>query len=191
VPNCNFYAIGNDYKEILEFVFSDLECRVFQDYSEYDSELIEFGSADEVYKYYDLAKFDNGRSQMANIILWPTEASDKFKVTKIVLKPDKCKGATYRYQANGWGLIQIQLKGTNKLGLQYSHTNHNTEKRALAWEEIDRDKLGSVKDWDFSVTASVSRKINSFVKKHSVKKVGPMPVMVCASKVWLAGVNAV
>jgi hypothetical protein len=191
VPNCNFYAIGNDYKEILEFVFSELACRVFQDYSEFDSELIEFGSADEVCEHYNLFKFDNGKSQMANIILWPTEASDKFKVTKIELNPDKCNGATYRYQANDWGLIQLQFKGTNKLGLQYSHTNHNTEKRALAWEEIDRDKLGNVRDWNFSVTTSVSRKIINFIKKHSNKKVGPMPVMACASEVELADANAV
>jgi len=191
VPNCNFYAVGEDYKKILEFVFSELACKVFQDYSEFDSELIEFKTADEVFEYYSLSDFDNGKSKMANIILWPIETSDNFRVTKIDLNPDRCKGATYRFQANGRGLIQLQFKGTNKLGLQYSHTNHNTDKRALAWEDIDRDKLGSVKDWNFSVTTSVSRKINNFIKKHSGKKVGPMPVMTCAAEIELAGASAV
>ncbi|MEJ2622519.1 MAG: hypothetical protein P8163_20405 [Candidatus Thiodiazotropha sp.] len=191
MPNCNFYAIDNDYDEILNFIFNEMECRVFESYSKYDEELVEFSNATEVLEYFQLANFSKKPNQTADLMLWPTSASDNVRVNRIELNPQKCKGATHRYRIDGWGLISLELNGINKAGLQYSNTNHNTEKRAVAWEPNYNDVMGSPSTWDWKAVSSASRKLNNFIKKKSNKKVGPMPVMLCAETVTLAGAVAV
>ena len=191
MPNCNFYAIDNDFEDILNFIFEELNCKVFQSYSEHDSDLIEFKTSLEVINYYNLDGFSTEKGKSADLMLWPVEASPNFKVAIVNLNPKKCKDATYRYRSDGWGLIHLELKGINRLGLQYSHTNHNTEKRAKAWEPNYIDELGPVSEWDWKVVASTSRKLNNFIKKQSNKKVGPMPVMPNAESINLAGAVAV
>lgn len=191
MPNCNFYAIDNDFEAILDFVFSDMECRVFESYSKYDKELVEFECADEVVEYYKLVEFSRKPNCAASLMLWPTKASDDVRVNRIELNPKKCQGATHRYRVDGWGLVSLELRGINKAGLQYSHTNHNTEKRAVAWETNYGDVMGSPSNWDWKIVTSTSRKLHSFIKKHSTKKVGSMPVMQCAEAITLAGEVAV
>ncbi|BFM48765.1 hypothetical protein [Marinomonas sp. THO17] len=188
MPNCNFYAIDNDFLEILDFIFCEMECRVFESYSEYDKDLVEFSNAQEVFEYYQLAEFSNTLNRSANLILWPVNASESVKVNRIELNPQKCQGATHRYRVDGWGLISLELKGINQAGLKYSHTNHNTEKRATAWGPNYSDVMGSPTDWDWKAVSSASRKLNNFIRKNSNKKVGSMPVMQCAETVTLAGV---
>ncbi|SEL62365.1 hypothetical protein SAMN05216262_11565 [Colwellia chukchiensis] len=191
MPNCNFYAIDNDFVEILDFVFDEMGCRVFESYSAYETELVEFLSTKEVVEYYQLDEFSNCQNRSATLMLWPVKASLNVKVNRIELNPKKCRGATHRYRVDGWGLISLELKGINKAGLQYSHTNHNTEKRATAWEPNYSDVMGSPSEWDWKAVSSASRKLNNFIKKNSNKKVGPMPVMQCAETVTLAGAVAV
>jgi len=191
MPNCNFYAVNSDFKDILDFIFSDLDCRLFESYSKPDSELIEFQNTNDVMEYFDLDNFSSNTNKLASIVIWPLKASESVKVIRIDLNPDKCSGATYRYRIDGWGLIVFDLKSINTAGLQYSNTNHNSEKRALAWESNYSDTMGSPSEWDWKVVSSTSRKLVNFIKKIPIKKVGPMPVMPCAASITLAGVVAV
>lgn len=191
MPNCNFYAIDSDFEEILDFIFNEIECRVFESYSNYEKELVEFTNTKEVVEYYQLGDFSKKPNRSATLMLWPIKASDNVRVNRIELNPKKCQGATHRYRVDGWGLISLELKGINKAGLQYSNSNHNTEKRASAWEPNYCDVMGSPSEWDWKAVSSTSRKLNNFIKKHSTKKVGPMPVMRCAGAVTLAGAVAV
>lgn len=191
MPNCNFYAIDNDFVEILNFIFDEMECRVFESYSEYEKNLVEFSNAQKVVDHYQLADFSKTPKRSATLMLWPIKASKNVKVNLISLNPKKCQGATHRYRVDGWGLISLELKGINKAGLQYSNTNHNTEKRATAWEPHYSNIMGPASEWDWKAVSSASRKLNNFIKKNSNKKVGPMPVMQCAETVTLAGAVAV
>ncbi|MEZ9526868.1 hypothetical protein [Enterovibrio norvegicus] len=191
MPNCNFYAVEQDFEEILNFIFDEMKCRVFESYSKYDTELVEFESMKDVVEYFQLPDFSKKPNRSATLMLWPIEASDNVRVNRIELNPKKCQGATHRYRVDGWGLISLELKGINKAGLQYSTTNHNTEKRATVWGPNYSDVMGSPTDWDWKAVSSASRKLNNFIKKNSSKKVGPMPVMQCAEKVTLAGAVAV
>lgn len=186
MPNCKFYAAGSDYEEILKFVFSEMHCKVYQKYSDPDSELIRFKSAREVIKHYNLKSETPGSGKLAHLMLWPVDASNNFKATKLTLNPNKSKGATYRYQAEGMGLIQIELNGMSAKGLECSRTHHITEKRARAWEIERKHDLGLASAWNWRLIDNISGQLNNFIKHKSKKKIGAMPVMTCAETLALA-----
>ena len=162
---------------------------MYSSYSEPGIELTELKSTEEVYNHFNLSDYESARGLKANLMIWPTNASDKVFIRKVDLDPKYCKGETFRYTIEGWGLIQLQLSGTNQMGLFYSTTTHNSETRVKAFENDSSNKSGKSTDWDWKEVNRVSRKIINFIKKQSPKKVGPQPVMNCASTITIAGGN--
>ncbi|NRB36950.1 MAG: hypothetical protein HRU20_00620 [Pseudomonadales bacterium] len=186
MPNCNFYAVDKDYEEILDFVFKELDCKVYQKYSEPNTELVMFENTAEVMKYYDLANFSAATKKSANLVLWPTKASKNFRVTRVEATSKKAKSSSFRFRAEGWGVIQLELSGVSEKGLLHSHSNHNTEKLARSNEPKLKLVLGLVKSWNWVVVTNISGQLNNFIKYKSTKKVGSMLVMPCAAKSTLA-----
>lgn len=109
-------------------------------------------------------------------MLYVIGAGPQFTPRKIVLDPAKCNGATFRYGAEGWGLVQLYLSGPTTNGLQLSHTNHNTQKRAEAWQ-LTIPELGPVEAWDFKKITAFSSRLNREIRKRSVTKLGSYPVL--------------
>ena len=136
MPNCDFYAVEQDFEPVLKFVFDDLECRVFESFSAYDSELVEFTGFDQIWKRGIGSCAGNTASTYLQ--LWPVNASDNVAISRITLDPVATKGATFRYAVEGWGLIQLHLGGVSESGIIVSHTNHNSEKRAQNWSSVYR-----------------------------------------------------
>lgn len=185
MPNCNFYAADNDYKMILDLIFNELKCNVYQKYSEPGAELVQFHNSAEVIEYYQLKSFSSPLGKSAHLMLWPTEASENFVVTQQVIKSRKLKGAT-RYRAEGWGLIQLELKGNSAKGLSVSQTNNSSEKRAKAWEDKSDAELGLAADWKWDVVVKTAKKLNDYILNKSKKKQGSVAVMPNAEKYSLA-----
>ena len=181
MPNCDFYAAGSDFKLVLDFVFSESNCRVFESYSPYGEQLAEFNSYLEIESRYNVGQC---RGSVSSVLLQllPVGAGEVI-IERINLEPQKCNGFKFRYCVNGWGLIQLYLGGISPTGLVHSHTNHNSEKRALAWETTYKSTLGSVSYWSWPVIESTSRRINSFIRKVAVAKNGSRPVLPQASVV--------
>ena len=186
MPHCNFYAIDNDYEEILDFVFKDLDCKVYQKMSEPNAEIVKFDNTAQVIKYYDMANFSSPTKQSAHLVLMPTRASKNFRITRVAMASKKAKPGAFRYRAEGWGVIQLELNGASEKGLVHSHSNHNTEKLAQANEAKSKLLLGLVQSWNWTVVTNTSGKLNNFIKFKSTKKIGPMLVMPCAEKSHLA-----
>ena len=186
MPNCNFYAVDNDYEVILDFVFKKLYCEVYQKLSQPNTEIVKFANTTEVIKYYDLAKFSQETKKSAHLVLWPIKASSNFSVTRVAMTSKKAKPGSFRYRAEGWGVIQLELNGNSTKGLIHSHSNHNTEKLALVNELKHKQFLGKVKDWNWVVVTNTYGKLNNFIKHKSTKKVGPKFVMPCAEKITMA-----
>ncbi|ODB99862.1 hypothetical protein A3197_05555 [Candidatus Thiodiazotropha endoloripes] len=188
MPNCDFYAVGGDLQKVLEFVFEELGCRVFELSSKPDTELREFRSAEEV---MTLGGFGEciGNAHSVYLQLWAQSASGEVEIRKISLNPKACNGATFRYQIQGWGLIQLYLGGISKAGIIHSHTNHNSEKRAEKWAST-YDELGAVSSWDWKVVNQVSSKLNRYIRKISVLKLNSRPVLPEAGRDLEAGKNA-
>lgn len=190
MPNLDFYAIGRDLDEVLEFVFGRSRCRVFEAYSPYDTELAEFHRVADIKARYSLGACQ-GRGPSVLLELWPIDAPDAAFAQRIELKPSACAGATFRFQLVGWGLIQLQLGGLGPDGIVASHTNHNSEARAQAWESVYFDSLGPFSAWDWTEVVRVSRQLNSHVRRNlTVAKIGSRPVLKCAAETVANGANA-
>ena len=133
-------------EEIVSSIFEE-PAIAYEDYSEYDSELEEFDSKETVLKKIESAK-ENGAFSVNFAIYYPA-ANGYFYKEKKALNPEKCNGATYRYVANGWGLIhlQIDLRDKEKPEVRVAV---NTLKRATAWEPTYPEfKEASLWDWKF------------------------------------------
>lgn len=181
MPNCDFYAAKQDREPVLRFVFDRLDCRVFESVSAYDSDLVEFTSFDQLWSRPETGKCIR-KSHSMLLQLWPVKASNMVAISRIDLNPAKTKGATYRYRIEGWGLIQLYLGGLSELGLIVSHTNHNSEKRALHWAGAYQKALGHPGDWDWSIVRSQSGMLNRHIRKLAVSKIGSRPVLANAQR---------
>ena len=191
MPNCDFYAVGEDLEKVLEYVFSEVECRVFESYSPCDQKLAEFTKVSEIAARYPLGKCKTTESSV-NLELWPTRASKQVRVKKIRLDPKRSKGAKYRFTIEGWGLIQLHLGGESKLGIISSHTNHFTEKGARKWESMTGTFFHRVSAWDWKEVSRLSSQINRHIRqKLAVDKIGSRPVLPEAAELIIKGVDVV
>ncbi len=164
MPNLDFYATGSDFDPLLEYLFEQSGCRVFESYSGYDTYLREFKTPDALKQAFDIGNCKKA-GHAACLMLVPPGAQKLFKIEKILLLPTT--GHSYRYRVAGWGLIQLYLGGIGANGLLPSHTNHNSEKRAQKWEGA-YPKLGRVLQWDWN---QVSKNIVGYKPLHQ-KQVG-------------------
>jgi hypothetical protein len=187
MPNCDFYAAGPDHQAILAFVVGQGDCRVFETASRPNQALREFRALADFEEYYAIT--DWSRATYGNLLLqlYPVKAGGKFVKERIDFKPKRSAEASFRYDAAGWGLIQLYLESPRDGRLCASHTNHNSEKRALAWEST-YPRLGRVAEWNWAEVASASRRLNRFIHKMAVGKVGSRSVLAHAAQLEKSGV---
>jgi hypothetical protein len=117
-------------------------------------------------------------------------ASPRFAPRKIALDPKACDGATFRFEAEGWGLVQLYLQTQKSSRLESSHTNHNSLKRAETWAVTTKD-VDAPARWDFARITAFSSRLNRQIRKRAVAKLGSRPVLAGALALWDAGVTLV
>jgi len=104
-----------------------------------------------------------------NFILWSPDFRGKIQFRRVELDPKHCKGYTFRYSTNGWGLIQLYFNGIKNNELKYSHIGHFNEKGALNWESIN-ELNGKVSDWDWQAIKKASSKLKRIIQSKMVAK---------------------
>jgi len=186
MPNLDFYAVAADFDAVLEYVFAKSECRVFESYSAFDSELIEFSSADMLKEKFRIGQCTSDTPSTLLQLVVPG-ASTFYRIRRIDLLPEKCRGHTFRYTIEGWGLIQLYLGGIGPRGVVASHTNHNSEARARAWQATCPE-MESTGAWDWTQVTAVSSAFNRYIRnKLAVNKLGSRPVLPAAQEAFDAG----
>jgi hypothetical protein len=85
--------------------------------------------------------------------------------------------ATFRFECGGWGLIQLLFVVHHHGMLDLSHANHNTEKRAAKWADVDADRLADPDDWDWKEVTRQSGRLNRAIRALAVDKIGSHPVL--------------
>mgnify|MGYP001264901437 FL=1 len=169
MPNCDFLATKSDLEAILGYVFAAGEFTVYEAYSEPEAELRIVDSATELAELYPLGLCKGTAPSV--LLQLVAKNSGAVTVERIALDPSKCNGKTYRYRSSGWGLIQLHLGGIGPKGLVPSHTNHNSQARALKWAST-YPELPSPSTWDWQVVQAASSKMNRFIRKLAVSKEG-------------------
>jgi hypothetical protein len=190
MPNCDFYAVEEDHKQLLDWLLDEGTCRVFELYSEFEKPLREFQTVGEILTQFCRTSRNGNRWETVHLQLYVVDASPPFIPRRVNLNPKACDGATYRYTAEGWGLVQLYLSEAGSDGLRNSHTNHNSQKRAESWAPV-RTSMDSVGAWDFKKITLFSSRLNRQIKKLSVARIGSRPVLPGALELWDAGVSLV
>jgi len=189
MPNCDFYATQEDHEGLLSWLFAEDRCDVYELASDFEQPLKWFRSASEVLAQFDRS-YPNGRKwRSVHLQLYVRGAGPVFVPRRVALDPQACGGATFRYDADGWGLVQLYL-GSASAGderLEDSHTNHNSLKRAQSWSDTV-EEMGDVGAWDFAKITSFSSRLNREIRKRGVAKVGSRVVLPGALKLWDNGV---
>jgi hypothetical protein len=175
MPNLDFYAAGEDYEPIVNFVLTEERFRVFESYSRPDQALVEIKSFEHFREHFSLEL--NGRNTLILLQLFAAGGSGEPLFRRIELKQGAMGNAKFRFACEGWGLIQLQFALPKQQMLRPSHTNHNSEKRAIAWAGTFQDRLGSPTKWAWKEIERASRQLNTFIRKLSVEKVGSRPVL--------------
>ena len=188
MPNCDFYAVGDDFRSVLQFVFDELDCRVFETASAYDEEIMEFSSWESLSTARTVGQ-RKGAAESLYLQLWPVKASENVWIREIELDQKRVKNGRFRYSIEGWGLIQLYLGGKSELGLIHSHTNHNSEARARKWAST-LDGMGSPSAWDWKIVSSTSSRLNRFIRKTAVSKVESRLVLPEAQELLRTGTKA-
>jgi hypothetical protein len=181
MPNRDFFALGEDHRQVLDHVFTEGACRVFELYSPFDTELAEFKSVADIEARCKIDDWSVPDREILLLQLHPHDAAGKLVIERIELNPRKCKGATFRYSCNGWGLVQLYLESVRRGALHPSHTNHNSPKRAAAWSSTYPD-LGSPEAWNWNEVIAFSRRLNRHIDKLAVAKIDSQRVLPRAAK---------
>ncbi len=186
MPNCDYYGTIDDHGDILEFLFSENLCDIFELYSEVERPLKKFNSPEEVLSQFSRCYTTGKKWHTVYLQLYVKGAGPDFKPTLKELVPEKNDGATFKYRAEGWGLIQLYLSTTVDKILRDSHSNHNTEKRANKWSSICSE-LEDPSLWDFSKITKFSSRLNRQIRKKKVAKLNSRVVLPGGLKAWDEG----
>ncbi|MFG6105292.1 hypothetical protein U2F10_23760 [Leptothoe sp. EHU-05/26/07-4] len=169
MPNCDFFAYGNDHRLILDHLFETMPCRIFELASEFETEITEFRSLSDVERRYQINDWSQGQHPTLHLQIYAEGAGGYVHFRRDDVNPQKCKGATYRHSCHGWGLIQLYLESPRNGSLRHSHMNHNSETRAHNWATT-YPELGDPTGWNWAVVNAFSRKLNRVIRKSGVEK---------------------
>ena len=156
MPNCNFYATLEDHEELLTWLLADGACEIYELASDFGQPLRRFRSAAEVRAQFERRYPGGGQWRTVYLQLYVLGAGPPFVPKRVALDPDECDGATFRDEAEGWGLVQLYLGAMAGDGtrLEDSRTNHNTLKRAETWSD-------TLPDWVRSRPGTSQRSLRS------------------------------
>ena len=177
-----FFADKQDKINLLDYIFKETDLLIFDSYSVYEQEIREFKNTGEIITAFDLEK------EIIALKLWSPSFKAQYKFRKIDLNPKSCKGFHFRYCIEGWGLIQLLLEGITIDQLKHSTISHNSEKRALAWENT-RNEIGKVSEWNWKTINSCSGKLKYHIhQKMSVRKENGSGILEGADKLEKKGI---
>jgi hypothetical protein len=185
MPHCAFYAGGDDYRLIVDFVLTKTSCRIFEGRSLQNAPLLEFRSfaALEV-----LRRARGARAWPGSLSLWPIAANGAVRIRGEQYAANEKHPAWRFEQLEGWGVVQLMLTSPRKGCLSPSWTNHNSDRRASNWAATYPDMPGP-DAWDFKAVNRESSRINRFIKKLSVGRRGTRFVLPGAQQLFDAGIE--
>ncbi|MBS1522362.1 MAG: hypothetical protein JST50_15285 [Bacteroidetes bacterium] len=181
-----FLLTKSDKVEILKFIFAETDLRIFDLSSEYGQKVSEYNSLEEITNKFDLV---NGDKFACTFHLWSSLFDGEVIFNRVDLNPKSCNGHTFRYDTNGWGLIQLFFGGLRNNLLYNSHIGHFNKAGAFAREGIPKF-MGRADQWNWKEIEKASRKLKSQIQKLSITKIGAFDILPGAQDLINAGVDS-
>lgn len=150
--------------EILSAAFAGKPV-VYEAYSGHDQDLLSFNELASLESY--ISKSLARGEKFIQLALHYPEARGVVTARKIDLNPTKCNGATLRYAADGWGLIQLQMKFSNSDFVQV-RVAANSESRASTWATTS-SVVGAPDSWDWKAVEKHARRLIRVLRKQSTE----------------------
>ncbi|HKB40864.1 MAG TPA: hypothetical protein VKD72_30840 [Gemmataceae bacterium] len=178
--NLDFFAAEADQRAVLDFLFSSTDVRVFESYSEYDADLREFRSTDELAAAFPLGIDPYGNGKVILLQLWSPSVMRDLTIRRFALDPAHCDGHTFRHNIEGGALMQLYLGGVCERVVTISHFGHQSQRHAQAWGVDDGVNWEALK--------TLSNRIQYHIRKRlAAGKVPGRPVLPQALELARAG----
>lgn len=172
MASIDFYALGDDIRGLVHFIFEDTDLRIFESYSQYDAELREFRSFDELSAAFSLGSDAHGHGHAVLLQLWSPSVMPRVEFERIALK---VAGHSFRYCISGVGLIQLYFGGEHEGIITDSHYGHWSEAGARQRAAGDVDAV------DWSALSRLSGRIQRHIRSRmAVAKVRGRPILPAA-----------
>lgn len=182
----DFFATKTDKINLLDFIFSETDLKIYDHTSPYGQHISEYNSTNEIAAKFDL---ENGRQSSVSFQLWSEQFGGNLLFRKVALDPKYCNGYTFRYSTEGWGLIQLFFGGQNDNLLFNSHIGHFTKIKALKWEDTNQLK-GRVDIWNWKEIEGASRKLKNHIhNKMAINKIRSYGILPGADELIKSGIK--
>jgi len=174
MPNCDFYATGDDFAPILDFIFDQPGWILIENASREDLPLRRFCSRSEIEEAFNI-DVDGPLLQ-----LYSPSMKGAVIERQITFRPGAVPGARGRTDPVGWGFVQVYLAGLRQGKIRPSHTNCNSVTRAQNWESLGTQELGPVAAWDWREVERISARLNRHIRGLGVGKFGSRVILPAA-----------
>lgn len=146
--------------EVIDAVFAQGEPLIYESSSEPEDELRQFDTPLALEAEIE-SHATNERRFVAYSIYYP-ETKGLIEERRIELIPEKNAGKRFRYLAEGWGLVHLQLTFEDEDIT--CRVAVNSEKRALMWRDTYPDHEDP-RQWDWKLVEKHARRIIRALKK--------------------------
>jgi hypothetical protein len=153
MANLDFYALADDLRSLLAFLYAETDVVVYELASRENCEIRSFHSVTELTEAFDL-----GGSKTTHLMLWSRSVRARPIIRRI--EATQAPAPFFRYQISGTGLIQLYLVGDRDGVIHHSHFGHWNEARA---KYLPDDLVGDC-DW------TVLRKLSGKIQRHILGK---------------------
>jgi hypothetical protein len=177
VASLGFFAGPADAADVLAFAIGELGCQIYDAHSPLDQRARQFDDVAALNEAFPRGLIADSLEAAVMLTLWAPSTGGAPVVERITLK---LKGHSFREIVSGWGAMRLNLGVLDKDNrtLESSWFAHNSEKRALAWEDTSGDKLGPVSAWDWDELERISRKMRYHLRQRlGITKLGSAPVL--------------
>ncbi|GAA4388374.1 hypothetical protein [Hymenobacter koreensis] len=173
--NYDFYASKEDKLALLDYLFDSTDLLIYDLASEPGKEVCVYTNTDEVFRKFGALY---GAIFSPTFQLWSPRFGAMPSFRRIELNPDRCEGQTFRFQTQGWGLIQLYFGRQFPQELEYTHIGHFSERSAKGHEGNELLSMGAVADWNWPEITSTARKLKHLLHaKWAVDKIGSTGVL--------------
>ena len=155
--NLHFFAAETDQRALLDFLLASTDVRVFEAYSEYEADLREFRSTDDLASAFPIGLDPHGNGSAVTLFLCSPSVLRKPTIRRFALDPAKCGGATFRYKVEGPEWMRLYLGGVCGRAI----TKSNFGRTSSLWAERQ-----GCKGTDWEAFKTISNRIQYHIRKR-------------------------
>jgi hypothetical protein len=165
MANLDFYAVADDLRDLVRFLFAETDVVIYELSSRYDHEARHFRSLTELEAVFTLGSY-----RSAHLQLWSSAVMQQpvFRRVELTAVP----GHSFRYAVEGAGLMQLYLNGTQDGVIHHTHFGH--------WNEAGAREcsMHSSDDCDWRTLRRVSGRIQRHIQgRLAAAKLYARPVL--------------